>query len=118
MLKTIRLSKNIFSLTERLPKAQYRSPKVFSSGAIATGNSSGPAAEQQSNALLPSLTNVKNRNNNNISTIQPPASKGGKPKSRLQDDGQRYEDEEFDSEGAHRLNKGLKGQRSQKSKLQ
>jgi len=30
MLKTIRLSKNIFSLTERLPKAQYRSPKVFS----------------------------------------------------------------------------------------
>jgi hypothetical protein len=29
MLKTIRLSKNIFSLTERLPKAKYRSPKVF-----------------------------------------------------------------------------------------
>jgi hypothetical protein len=29
MLKTIRLSKNMFSLTERLPKAKYRSPKVF-----------------------------------------------------------------------------------------
>jgi hypothetical protein len=29
MLKTIRLSKNIFSLTERLPKAKYRSPKVL-----------------------------------------------------------------------------------------
>jgi hypothetical protein len=28
MLKTIRLSKNIFSLTERLPKAKYRSPKA------------------------------------------------------------------------------------------
>lgn len=30
MLKTIRLSKNIFSLTERLPKAKYRSPKAVS----------------------------------------------------------------------------------------
>jgi NIMA (never in mitosis gene a)-related kinase 1/4/5 len=28
LLKTIRLSKNIFSLTERLPKAKYRSPKA------------------------------------------------------------------------------------------
>jgi hypothetical protein len=58
MLKTIRLSKNIFSLTERLPKAQYRSPKVFSSS---NGNN-------ESNSLLPSLTNVKTRNNN-MSTI-------------------------------------------------
>jgi NIMA (never in mitosis gene a)-related kinase len=32
MLKTIRLSKNIFSLTERLPKAKYRSPKVYGGG--------------------------------------------------------------------------------------
>ena len=46
MLKTIRLSKNIFSLTERLPKAKYRSPKVF-------GGSSG----QDSNSLLPNLGN-------------------------------------------------------------
>ena len=30
LLKTIRLSKNIFSLTERLPKAKYRSPKAAS----------------------------------------------------------------------------------------
>jgi len=30
LLKTIRLSKNIFSLTERLPKAKYRSPKAGS----------------------------------------------------------------------------------------
>ena len=30
LLKTIRLSKNIFSLTERLPKAKYRSPKAHS----------------------------------------------------------------------------------------
>ena len=43
MLKTIRLSKNIFSLTERLPKAKYRSPKVF--GAASSG--------QESNSLLP-----------------------------------------------------------------
>jgi len=42
MLKTIRLSKNIFSLTERLPKAKYRSPKVL-------GGSSG----EQSHSLLP-----------------------------------------------------------------
>jgi hypothetical protein len=35
MLKTIRLSKNIFSLTERLPKAKYRSPKVL--GGFGTG---------------------------------------------------------------------------------
>ena len=35
LLKTIRLSKNIFSLTERLPKAQYRSPKAGDlSGAV------------------------------------------------------------------------------------
>lgn len=36
MLKTIRLSKNIFSLTERLPKSKYRSPK-------AGGLESGPS---------------------------------------------------------------------------
>jgi len=75
MLKTIRLSKNIFSLTERLPKSQYRSPKVYGS------NVSG----DQSNSLLPQLTNVKTRNNN-MSTIQPPNGKSAsKPKSRLQD---------------------------------
>ena len=28
LLKTIRLSKNIFSLTERLPKSKYQSPKL------------------------------------------------------------------------------------------
>lgn len=32
LLKTIRLSKNIFSLTERLPKSKYNSPKVLTSG--------------------------------------------------------------------------------------
>ena len=34
LLKTIRLSKNIFSLTERLPKAKYRSPKAHSGGEL------------------------------------------------------------------------------------
>ena len=34
LLKTIRLSKNIFSLTERLPKAKYRSPKAGGSEAL------------------------------------------------------------------------------------
>lgn len=36
MLKTIRLSKNIFSLTERLPKAKYRSPKAHSGAPLQT----------------------------------------------------------------------------------
>ena len=36
LLKTIRLSKNIFSLTERLPKAKYRSPKAISGGELLT----------------------------------------------------------------------------------
>jgi hypothetical protein len=40
MLKTIRLSKNIFSLTERLPKAKYRSPKAVSGAPLQTINSS------------------------------------------------------------------------------
>jgi hypothetical protein len=41
LLKTIRLSKNIFSLTERLPKAKYRSPKAGElSGSILAGNNS------------------------------------------------------------------------------
>jgi len=62
MLKTIRLSKNIFSLTERLPKAKYRSPKVFMGG-----------SDGESNSLLPQLTNQKNRNHN-MSTVQPPGS--------------------------------------------
>ena len=57
MLKTIRLSKNIFSLTERLPKAKYRSPKVFG------GASSG----QESNSLLPQLSNQKRAQN--LSTV-------------------------------------------------
>jgi len=34
LLKTIRLSKNIFTLTERLPKAKYRSPKAHSGGSL------------------------------------------------------------------------------------
>ena len=42
MLKTIRLSKNIFSLTERLPKSQYRSPKVFSGPSLNSGENSSP----------------------------------------------------------------------------
>ena len=50
LLKTIRLSKNIFSLTERLPKAKYRSPKVLSQGLHSRGD--------QSPSLLPSLTNI------------------------------------------------------------
>jgi hypothetical protein len=84
-----------------LPKAQYRSPKVFSSS---NGNDG-------SNSLLPSLTNVKTRNNN-MSTIQPPLLVGNgkqilgnnKPKSRLHEypEGNAaasggYEEEEFDS---------------------
>lgn len=40
MLKTIRLSKNIFSLTERLPKAKYRSPKAVSGAPLQTINGS------------------------------------------------------------------------------
>ena len=51
MLKTIRLSKNMFSLTERLPKAKYRSPKAFSGGA-------------DSNSLLPTLNNKKSSSRN------------------------------------------------------
>jgi NIMA (never in mitosis gene a)-related kinase 1/4/5 len=38
MLKTIRLSKNIFSLTERLPKAKYRSPNARSGAPLHTIN--------------------------------------------------------------------------------
>jgi hypothetical protein len=45
MLKTIRLSKNIFSLTERLPKAKYNSPRVLS------------GVNTDSNGLLPQLAN-------------------------------------------------------------
>ena len=45
MLKTIRLSKNIFSLTERLPKPQYRSPRVF--GSMVNDHSNG--------SLLPNI---------------------------------------------------------------
>ena len=44
LLKTIRLSKNIFSLTERLPKAKYRSPKageLISGQGLLGNNSSG-----------------------------------------------------------------------------
>ena len=40
MLKTIRLSKNMFSLTERLPKAKYRSPKAHSGAQLQTLNGS------------------------------------------------------------------------------
>jgi hypothetical protein len=58
MLKTIRLSKNMFSLTERLPKAKYRSPKVFMGG----------SNDAESNSLLPTLTNQKHRNHN-MSTV-------------------------------------------------
>ena len=39
-MKTIRLSKNIFSLTERLPKSKYNSPKVLTSGQHLIGNQS------------------------------------------------------------------------------
>jgi hypothetical protein len=38
MLKTIRLSKNMFSLTERLPKPKYRSPKAYSGAPLQTIN--------------------------------------------------------------------------------
>lgn len=79
MLKTIRLSKNIFSLTERLPKAKYRSPKVFGGSGV------------ESNSLLPTLTNEKRAKN--MSTVQPPddtkpiikSVKQNKGKSRLQE---------------------------------
>ena len=115
LLKTIRLSKNMFSLTERLPKAQYRSPRVFS---MANDNSSG--------SLLPNLNNGRNHN---VSTIQPPNHgksvekpslifegenkalyKHGKPKSRLQDHGDGnaasggYEEEEFDGSNEGLIN--------------
>ena len=63
-MKTIRLSKNMFSLTERLPKAQYRSPRVF--GSMANDNSSA--------SLLPNLAGSNSRNQN-VSTIQPASTK-------------------------------------------
>ena len=46
LLKTIRLSKNIFSLTERLPKAKYRSPKAgeLSGGVLLQG---GPGSKSK-----------------------------------------------------------------------
>ena len=55
LLKTIRLSKNIFSLTERLPKAKYRSPKAGS--------------ELSGVMLLPNQANAKSKGN--LATIQP-----------------------------------------------
>ena len=66
MLKTIRLSKNMFSLTERLPKAKYRSPKAFG------GSNDG------SQSLLPSLTNQNKQGRNgpnNANTLQPDETK-------------------------------------------
>lgn len=115
MLKTIRLSKNIFSLTERLPKAKYRSPKVLS---IPSGDQAAP--------LLPSLSNQNQASrNNHANTIQPPNQDETKPiiksvkqkgptksKSRLHDYADQhghengagsggYEEEEFDSDAAN-----------------
>jgi len=88
MLKTIRLSKNIFSLTERLPKAKYSSPRVLS-----VANKDG------SNSLLPQLANQNGISRNmHANTIQPPnqaqdenkpiiktvkQKASGKPRSRL-----------------------------------
>ena len=138
LLKTIRLSKNIFSLTERLPKAQYRSPRVF--GSMAHDNSNG--------SLLPSL-NVNSRNQV-ANTIQPgqapskaqsdqkPAILGAPglqdreeakyllqvvPKSRLKDyqdnpDGDEEGDNSIEGGGGAgqaKLPKGAKGQRGQKA---
>jgi serine/threonine protein kinase len=142
LLKTIRLSKNIFSLTERLPKAQYRSPRVF--GSMAHDNSNG--------SLLPSL-NVNSRNQVS-NTIQPgqqskaqsdqkpvilnspgllPQDGESKyllqvmPKSRL-DKNKDYHENQDDEEGDNSLEnagggsqpnlkmaKGAKGQRGQKT---
>ena len=48
LLKTIRLSKNIFSLTERLPKAKYRSPKAADmSGAVLLQNGQNIQSKQK-----------------------------------------------------------------------
>lgn len=51
MLQTIRLSKNMFSLTERLPKAKYRSPNQLKFNSIDGGG------EASVSSLLPALTN-------------------------------------------------------------
>jgi hypothetical protein len=59
MLKTIRLSKNIFSLTERLPKPTYNSPRVLS----------GPINGDPSNSLLPSIVNQNGTSRNHANTI-------------------------------------------------
>lgn len=54
LLKTIRLSKNIFSLTERLPKSKYQSPK----GNVLTSGQS----------LIQNNTQIKSKNT--VQTIQ------------------------------------------------
>ena len=68
LLKTIRLSKNIFTLTERLPKAKYRSPKAQSGG------------ELSGVSLLPEKKIRINHHHGDDNTIQKPSKTN---KSRL-----------------------------------
>ena len=60
MLQTIRLSKNMFSLTERLPKAKYRSPGQIKFNSIDGNN------EASTSSLLPALTNQNGKGRNNL----------------------------------------------------
>ena len=61
MLKTIRLSKNMFSLTERLPKPKYRSPKAYSGAPLQLTNGSdiqkNPTKQPTRSRLIDTLDN-------------------------------------------------------------
>ena len=58
MLKTIRLSKNIFSLTERLPKAKYRSPKA---GELSGGGLLNNSSNVKSKATIQTISHMPNQ---------------------------------------------------------
>ena len=70
MLKTIRLSKNIFSLTERLPKSKYQSPKVLTSGQNLIGAQSVKTKPLQgmssASQAVKAKENVSNRNKSRL----------------------------------------------------
>jgi len=76
LLKTIRLSKNIFSLTERLPKSKYNSPK----GGIA----SGQTLLAQNQTTMPPLKGTLSKHQSTMLNKQDTLGKG-KNKSRLQE---------------------------------
>ena len=61
LLKTIRLSKNIFSLTERLPKAKYRSPKA---GELTGGGLLNNQSNVKSKATIQTIQHLPNSDSN------------------------------------------------------